>query len=37
MNAYEKLGDKKKYDETKIRFDETWKYAEIKITSSRIL
>jgi tetratricopeptide (TPR) repeat protein len=37
MNAYEKLGDKKKFDETKIRFDESWKHADIKIKSSRIL
>lgn len=37
MNAYEKLGHKKKYDETKKRFDEAWKHADIKITSSRIL
>ncbi len=37
MNAYEKLGDKKKYDEAKIRFDEAWKHADIKISSSRIL
>ena len=37
MNAYEKIGDKKKFDETKIRFDEAWKHADIKIKSSRIL
>ena len=37
MNAYEKLGDKKKYEETKIRFNEAWKYADVEITSSRIL
>jgi tetratricopeptide (TPR) repeat protein len=37
MNAYEKLGDKKKYDEIKIRFDKAWNHADIKITSSRIL
>ncbi|WP_243636325.1 tetratricopeptide repeat protein [Flavobacterium aquariorum] len=37
MNAYEKLGDKKRYEETKIRFNEAWKYADIEITSSRIL
>lgn len=37
MNAYEKIGDKKKFDETKIRFDVAWKYADIKISSSRIL
>lgn len=37
MNAYEKLGDKKKYEQTKTRFETAWKYADIKITSSRIL
>ncbi len=37
LNAYENLGDKKKYDETKIRFDKAWKYADIKIASSRIM
>lgn len=37
MNAYEKLGDKRKYDEAKIRFDEAWKQADIQIASSRIL
>lgn len=37
MNAYERLGDKKRYEEAKIRFNEAWKYADIEITSSRIL
>lgn len=37
MHCYQKLGDKEKYDETKIRFDEAWKHADINITSSRIL
>ena len=37
MNAYEKLGDKKKYNETKSRFESGWKYADIKINASRIL
>jgi tetratricopeptide (TPR) repeat protein len=37
MNAYEKLGDKKKYEETKSRFEMAWKYADITISSSRIL
>lgn len=37
MNAYEKLGDQKNYNQTKIRFDKAWKYADIKINSSRIL
>ena len=30
-------GDKKKYDETKRRFEVAWKHADIKIISSRIL
>ena len=37
MNAYKKLGDKMKYDEIKRRFEIAWKYADIKIISSRIL
>ncbi len=37
MNAYKKIGDKKKYDETKRRFEVAWKHADIKIISSRIL
>jgi tetratricopeptide (TPR) repeat protein len=37
MNAYEKLGDQKNYNQTKIRFDKAWQYADIKINSSRIL
>jgi len=37
MNVYEKLGERKKYNQTKDRFDEAWKYADIKIESSRIL
>ncbi len=37
MNAYEKLGDKKNYNLTKIRFETAWKYADIKINTSRIL
>ncbi|MDQ6473108.1 hypothetical protein RB619_20910 [Flavobacterium sp. LHD-80] len=37
MNAYEKLGDQKNYNQAKIRFDKAWKYADIKINSSRIL
>lgn len=36
MNAYEKLGNKMKYYDTKKQFDEAWKYADIKISSSRI-
>jgi hypothetical protein len=37
MNAYEKLDEKEKYLEVKTRFGNAWKYADIKITSSRIL
>ncbi len=37
MNAYEKLGDKTNLDKTKLRFEQAWKYADIKIFSSRIL
>ena len=37
MNAYEKLGNKKKYNETKVLFETAWKYADIIISSSRIL
>lgn len=37
MNAFEKLGDKKNYDKTKIRFDRAWKHADVKINASRIL
>ncbi|MEO6001200.1 MAG: hypothetical protein ABIN89_30390 [Chitinophagaceae bacterium] len=37
MTAYEKLGDKPKYEETKDRFEEAWKHADIEISSSRIL
>jgi tetratricopeptide (TPR) repeat protein len=37
MNTYEKLGEKEKYLEVKSRFEEAWKFADIKIASSRIL
>lgn len=37
MNAYEKLGDKKRYEEAKTRFNEAWKYTDFEINSSRIL
>ena len=37
MNAYEKLGDKKSYGLTKLRFEKAWKYADIEIAASRIL
>jgi tetratricopeptide (TPR) repeat protein len=35
--AFEKLDDKKKSKEATIRFNNVWKYADIEITSSRIL
>jgi tetratricopeptide (TPR) repeat protein len=37
MNAFEKLGEKDKVNEVKNRFEDAWKYADIKIASSRIL
>jgi tetratricopeptide (TPR) repeat protein len=37
MNAYNKLGDRVNYEDSKKRFDLAWKYADMKITSSRIL
>lgn len=37
INAYEKLNDRKKFNETKKRFEEAWKFADVKINSSRIL
>lgn len=37
MTAYEKLGATKEYKKTKERFEIAWKYADIKIVSSRIL
>jgi tetratricopeptide (TPR) repeat protein len=37
MNVYEKLADNRKYKAVKERFDEAWKYADIQISSSRIL
>jgi tetratricopeptide (TPR) repeat protein len=37
MNAYEKLGDSKKYAEIKSRFEKSWQYSDITISSSRIL
>jgi tetratricopeptide (TPR) repeat protein len=36
MNAYEKLGFKKKYIEARNQFEKSWQYADIKISSSRI-
>jgi hypothetical protein len=37
MNVYEKLGSKKKYEKIKTRFEKSWQYSDIKISSSRIL
>ena len=37
MKAYEKLGNKRQYEITQKRFNEAWKFADIKISSSRIL
>jgi tetratricopeptide (TPR) repeat protein len=37
MNVYEKLGNKKKYEETRTRFEKSWQYSDIRISSSRIL
>lgn len=37
MNAYEKLGNRKKYKEIKSSFEKSWQYSDIKIYSSRIL
>jgi hypothetical protein len=37
MNAYERLGEKDKVIEFKNRFEDAWKYADIKIATSRIL
>jgi hypothetical protein len=37
MNAYNKLGDSMNYEDSKKRFDLAWKYADMKISSSRIL
>jgi tetratricopeptide (TPR) repeat protein len=37
MNAYKKLGNSKKYEEIKSRFEKSWQYADIIISPSRIL
>lgn len=37
MNAYNQLKDQKNYSETEKKFNEAWKHADIKITSSRIM
>ena len=36
MNTYERIGNRVKYNDAKKQFDEAWKYADIKISSSRI-
>jgi tetratricopeptide (TPR) repeat protein len=37
MNAYENYGNRKKYEEIKKRFQRSWKYADVNISSSRIM
>jgi tetratricopeptide (TPR) repeat protein len=37
MNAYERLNDKAGYEKSRARFEEAWKHADMKISSSRIL
>ena len=37
MNAYEKLGDRKNYEEFKKRFEKAWQYADIVVSSSRVM
>ena len=37
MNAYEKLGDKRNYEEIKKRFEKAWQYSDFTIQSSRML
>lgn len=37
VNAYEKVGDRKKSQEIKKRFEKAWQHADINISSSRIL
>lgn len=37
MNAWEKLGDQKKFSEVKQQFESAWKNSDITIASSRIL
>jgi tetratricopeptide (TPR) repeat protein len=37
MNVYEMNGNKKKLQTTKSRFEKAWAFADIKISSSRIL
>src|SRR5436190_1853204 len=37
INVYEKLGDTKNHEDVKRRFGKSWRYSDIKISSSRIL
>ncbi len=37
MNVYLEMGDLEKYEMTKVRFNDAWKYADVKISKSRIL
>jgi tetratricopeptide (TPR) repeat protein len=37
MNAYERLNDKAGYEKSRLRFEEAWKHADMKIATSRIL
>jgi tetratricopeptide (TPR) repeat protein len=37
INVYEKLGETKTYEDVKRRFEKSWQYSDIKISSSRIL
>jgi tetratricopeptide (TPR) repeat protein len=37
MTAYQKLGQKNKYEKTKQRFENAWQHADLAISSSRIL
>jgi tetratricopeptide (TPR) repeat protein len=37
MNAWQKIGDSKKYEEIKTRFEKSWQHSDIKISSSRLL
>jgi tetratricopeptide (TPR) repeat protein len=37
ISVYEKLGDTKNYEDVKRRFEKSWQYSDIKISSSRIL
>jgi tetratricopeptide (TPR) repeat protein len=37
MNAWQKIGNSKKYEEIKTRFEKSWQHSDIEIPSSRIL